>query len=365
MGLENAALGETHDLPIRHVGEVHNGKVRSVYWLSEQDSARLVGKRLYNILCGVPLGVMVISDRISAFDVRWQGEEGLKGVPGKGAALNAVSAHWFNRFEKEGIGNSHLLDVPHPLVWIVQKAQPIMIEAIARKYITGSMWRDYKNGQRTFGGVTFDGGLREHQKLDEILITPSTKGILRGIPGVPEEEDVNITRRQIRDNYRVFGFAAVKDIARYEQQLLAGFELISRESESVGEILVDTKFEFGYVEDTSGKRVMIFIDEAATPDSSRYWPATKYARGIVVENSKEGFREYLMRKHGKPIFIDKGKMPERKALTATYRVPVAQMMEVSQTYRDIAEILTGNPVPKVENPREEILDALTSFGIVE
>ena len=93
MTLENLALAETGKFPIRHQGDVHNGKVRSVYWLNEEDSKRIIKERGFHVSQNTRLGMMVISDRISAFDVIWHGEEGLKGVPGKGASLNAISKY--------------------------------------------------------------------------------------------------------------------------------------------------------------------------------------------------------------------------------------------------------------------------------
>ncbi|MGY8861575.1 MAG: phosphoribosylaminoimidazolesuccinocarboxamide synthase, partial [Pseudomonadales bacterium] len=136
-------LATNDDLPIATDLPVHSGKVRSVYWLSAKQSKRLIACKGYNVAADAPLAVMVISDRISAFDCIWHGEGGLQGVPGKGAALNAVANHWFARFREEGLADSHIVDTPHPLVWIVQKAKPVMVEAIARQYITGSMWRAY------------------------------------------------------------------------------------------------------------------------------------------------------------------------------------------------------------------------------
>ena len=114
------------------------------------------------------LAVMVISDRISAFECIWQGEGGMAGVPGKGASLNAFSNHWVNLFRQQRLADSHILAVPHPLVWIVQKARPVMIEAIARQYITGSMWRSYSKGERTFCGIQLPEGLIRDQKLSEL-----------------------------------------------------------------------------------------------------------------------------------------------------------------------------------------------------
>ena len=143
MGLENLALIDTDDFSIRHDGDVHSGKVRSVYWLTPKDSGRIIEEEAYDKISeDAQLGIMIISDRISAFDCPWRSEDGLGGIPGKGASLNVDSVHWFRKFDEKGLAGNHVLDMPHPLVWIVQKAQPVMIEAIARAYITGSMWRE-------------------------------------------------------------------------------------------------------------------------------------------------------------------------------------------------------------------------------
>ena len=127
MKLAESVIAVNDDLPIRTDQAVHSGKVRSVYWLTEEDSARLIKERNYNVRPDAPLAIMVISDRISAFDCIWHGEEGLQGVPGKGAALNAISNHWFQLFKEQGLADSHILEIPHPFVWIVQKAKPVKI----------------------------------------------------------------------------------------------------------------------------------------------------------------------------------------------------------------------------------------------
>lgn len=169
------------DLPIRTDKPVHSGKVRAVYWLTAADSKRLIQTRGYDVAPDAELAIMVISDRISAYECIWRGTGGLLGVPGKGAALNAISNHWFRLFKEKGLADSHILEVPHPLIWVVQRAQPVMIEAIIRSYITGSMWRDYTKGSRTFCGIAIMDGLTKDSKLPELLVTPSTKGILKGI----------------------------------------------------------------------------------------------------------------------------------------------------------------------------------------
>ena len=136
MSFADKVLAVNDNLPIRTDLPVHSGKVRSVYWLTEQDSRRLIEEHNYPVPKDTPLAIMLISDRISAFDCIWHGEQGMQGVPGKGAALNAISNHWFGLFKEQGLADSHILDIPHPLVWIVQKARPVMIEAICRQYIT-------------------------------------------------------------------------------------------------------------------------------------------------------------------------------------------------------------------------------------
>jgi phosphoribosylaminoimidazole-succinocarboxamide synthase len=369
MGLENSALSETHNLPIKHDGEVHSGKVRSVYWLTSEDSRRLVDARGYPVRSDTGLGVMIDSDRISAFNVNWKAENGLMGVIGKGACLNITSQHWFERFDKEGLAGNHILDVPHPLVWIVQKADPIMIEAIARQYITGSMWGDYsEGGVRNFCGHQLPPNLTKNQRLTELLITPTTKGILKGIPGVPEKDDANITREDILSNYFRFGFHVPSHVVKYEQLLRGGFELIARESEAVKQLFVDTKFEFGYVRNDDGSIGMIYIDEVGTLDSSRYWPRDEYEKDPVnvTEESKEGFRQYLIGKFGKKLMTGKEKdvVTEKKRIAAEYRVPVEEFMKVSDTYRRMTEKLTGKSIPEIHDARGEILDTLTPYGIV-
>ena len=294
MSLADSVLAINNDLPIRTNQPVHSGKVRSVYWLTPEDSERLIKERGYKVAADAPLAIMVISDRISAFDCIWHGEGGLNGVPGKGAALNAISNHWFRLFREQGLAESHILEIPHPFVWIVQKAKPVMIEAICRQYITGSMWRAYTKGERDFCGISIPDGLQKDQKLPELLITPSTKGILKGIPGVPEADDVNITRHDIEQNYAAFNFRRFEDIDFYEKLLREGFDVISKELQKLDQVFVDTKFEFGYVKDSNGQDKLIYMDEVGTPDSSRIWDGPSYRAGKVIEKSKEEFRQQLL-----------------------------------------------------------------------
>ncbi|GAA0822116.1 phosphoribosylaminoimidazolesuccinocarboxamide synthase [Colwellia asteriadis] len=359
MSLSDKVLAVNNDLPIRTDAPVHSGKVRSVYWLTQADSKRLIEEKGYNVPSDTALAIMVISDRISAFDCIWHGEGGMKGVPGKGAALNAISNHWFKLFKEQGLADSHILDIPHPFVWIVQKAQPVMIEAICRQYITGSMWRSYAKGEREFCGINLPEGLTKDSKLPTLLQTPSTKGILKGIPGVPEADDVNITRKNIEDNFSAFNFKSVDDIGLYEKLLTQGFDVIASALAELDQIFIDTKFEFGYVKDKAGNDKLIYMDEVGTPDSSRIWDGEEYRAGNVVENSKEGFRQLLLNHFPDPdILLNKDRMAEREALARDNALPVDVLMNVSKTYIDIAEKVTGQKIVLSDNPKAEIVDIL-------
>ena len=359
MSIADSILSINNDLPIRTELPVHSGKVRSVYWLTTQDSRRLIEEKAYPVPYDTPLAIMVISDRISAFDCIWRGEGGMLGVPGKGAALNAISNHWFTLFKQQGLADSHILDIPHPFVWIVQKAKPVMIEAICRQYITGSMWRAYDKGEREFCGIRLEEGLSQDCKLASLLMTPSTKGILKGIPDVPEADDVNITRQNILDNYSAFNFEKRSDISVYEKLLSEGFSLISQALAKLGQVFVDTKFEFGYVKGLDGNSKLIYMDEVGTPDSSRIWDAQQYEQGTVVENSKEGFRQLLLNHFpDSDILLNKERMPERQLLAKNNSLPAEVLMQVSKTYIDIAEKITGKPLVLSDNPKAEIIQIL-------
>ena len=360
-------LAVSNNLPIRTDQAVHSAKVRSVSWLSDADSQRPTHSQGYDVAADSQLAVMVISDRISAFECIWHGEGGMAGVPGKGASLNAISNHWFNLFREQGLADSHILDVPHPLVWIVQKARPVMIEAIARQYITGSMWRSYAKGEREFCGIQIPDGLQRDQKLPELLITPSTKGILTGIPGVPEVDDVNITRQDIEQNFSAFKFNQIDDIARYETLLREGFDVISAALANMDQIFVDTKFEFGYVKDAAGNDKLIYMDEVGTPDSSRIWDGEQLRQGKVVENSKEAFRQLLLAHFPDPdILLNKDRMDERSALARDNALPEEVLMQVSNTYVGMAEKIIGQQLPQSSNPQAEILDVLNErYGLID
>jgi phosphoribosylaminoimidazole-succinocarboxamide synthase len=207
--------------------------------------------------------------------------------------------------------------------------------------------------------------LKKNQKLAELLITPSTKGIICGVEGIPEIDDVNITRDQILSNLPVFNFRNAEDVATYERLLSEGFNLISAELDKIGKVFVDTKFEFGFVGEGEDAQ-MIYIDEIGTPDSSRYWDKKLYQKGEIREDSKEFFREMLQANvPDKDVLLNKNRMDERKALADTFRLKDEQMMEVSRLYVGLAEQITGKKLLLSELPRAEIFDSLAELGLVK
>jgi phosphoribosylaminoimidazole-succinocarboxamide synthase len=278
-----------------------------------------------------------------------------------------VASHWFKLFDEAGLAGNHIVDIPHPYVWIVRKAETVRVEAIARQYITGSMWRDYAKGVRNFCGIDLPEGLEAHQKLDNVLITPSTKGIITGVPEVPEVDDVNITRENIENNLAAFNFKSASDIDLYEKLLTEGFKLISEQLAALDQIFVDTKFEFGYVEEVDGSHKLIYIDEVGTPDSSRIWDAPAYRDGNIVENSKEGFRQLLINNvPDSDVLLNKDRMDEREELAKGYKLPVDVMMEVSDTYVGIASKIVGKQLEIPSDPRQEVIDILDKeYGLID
>lgn len=364
-GPGSTVLTITDDLPVRSCRPVHGGKVRSVYWLQSDDSRRLIAQRGYEVPEGTELALMVISDRLSAFDCLWRSES-LAGVPGKGAALNAISAQWFHVFSRAGLPH-HLLEMPHPMLWIVRQARPIMIEAIARRYLTGSLWRAYEKGARDYSGSVLPDGLPRYARLPRLLFTPSTKGVHRGLPGVPEYDDAPVSEALLEKHFEDFGFAAARDVARCAEMLRTGFDLVSDRFECAGELLVDTKFEFGYAPGSDGSEQMIIMDEVGTPDSSRVWAKTDWESGHPREHSKELFREALL--DWAPdceLLLDSDRMAERADFAARHPVPDAFFTDLSFTYRDAAQRVTGRLPEIADNPRESLLELLAGeFGLVD
>nr|WP_223266553.1 phosphoribosylaminoimidazolesuccinocarboxamide synthase [Luteibaculum oceani] len=236
---------------------VYNGKVRDVYSLPNDKL------------------VMVASDRISAFDVILP-----RPIPYKGQVLNATAIHFLKA--TEDICPNWFEKSPHPNVSIGKKANPFKVEMVIRGYLAGHAWREYKAGKRILCGVVMPDGMRENQKFPEPIITPATKA--------EEGHDEDISREEILAQ----GIVSEKHYLQLEKYTRALFARGTEMAANRGLILVDTKYEFGLVNDE-----VVLIDEIHTPDSSRYFYADVYDENLAANKpqkqlSKEFVREWLM-----------------------------------------------------------------------
>lgn len=227
--------------------------------------------------------LMVTTDRISAFDVVMA-----NGIPDKGRILNQMSAFWFNKFSD--LVPHHMISVDDRDVaeivggfdselrgrcMISRKAKPLTIECVARGYIAGSLFKEYRKDGGTVHGLDLPDGLHDGSRLPEPIFTPATKA--------EEGHDENISFTQAID-------LVGKEVAELAREwTLKIFNLASEHAEKAGLILADTKFEFGLTDDG-----LIWIDEALSPDSSRYWEANLYKPGGVQPSfDKQYVRDYL------------------------------------------------------------------------
>ena len=232
------------------------GKVRDVYDM---------GDRL----------VMVVTDRISAFDVVLP-----EGIPYKGQVLNRIAARFLDA--TADILPNWKTAVPDPAVTVGLKCEPYKVEMVIRGYLSGHAWREYKAGKRTICGVPMPEGMVENQKFPEPIITPTTKAA--------EGHDEDISREEIIAS----GLVPRAEYEQLERSTRAIFERGTQMAAQRGLILVDTKYEFGR---RDGQ--IYLMDEVHTPDSSRYFYAEGYAERLAAcerqkQLSKEFVREWLM-----------------------------------------------------------------------
>lgn len=219
--------------------------------------------------------VMVVSDRISAFDVVLP-----KGIPYKGQVLNQIASKFLDATAY--ICPNWKIATPDPMVTIGHFCQPFPLEMIIRGYLTGSSWRAYKNGARQICGVPLPDGMKEHQHFPEPIVTPTTKA--------SEGHDEDISKEEILRQ----GIVSAEDYEILEKYTKELFKKGTEMAAEKGLILVDTKYEFGKKD---GK--IYLIDEIHTPDSSRYFYKEGYEERFAKgENqkqlSKEFVREWLM-----------------------------------------------------------------------
>lgn len=236
---------------------VYKGKVRDVYDINDEYL------------------VMVVSDRISAFDVILP-----KGIPYKGQVLNQIASKFLDA--TSDIVPNWKIATPDPMVTIGHKCEPFKVEMVIRGYLTGSSWRAYKAGERTICGLPLPEGMKENQKFDSPLITPTTKA--------DEGHDENISKEEIIAQ----GLVSREDYEQMEKYTYALFKRGTEIAAEKGLILVDTKYEFGKHD---GK--IYLMDEIHTPDSSRYFYSEGYEERFAngepqKQLSKEFVREWLM-----------------------------------------------------------------------
>ena len=252
----NKALTRT-DFQFEGQKSVYHGKVRDVYNINDK------------------LMVMVATDRISAFDVVLP-----KGIPFKGQVLNQIAAKFLDA--TTDICPNWKLATPDPMVTVGLKCEGFRVEMIIRSILTGSAWREYKNGCRELCGVKLPDGMKENERFPEPIITPTTKA--------DEGHDMNISKEEIIAQ----GLVSAEDYAVMEDYTRKIFQRGQEIAAKRGLILVDTKYEFGK---RDGK--VYLIDEIHTPDSSRYFYADGYEEKLAKgepqrQLSKEFVRQWLI-----------------------------------------------------------------------
>ncbi len=261
--------------------------------------------------------VMIVSDRISAFDVVLP-----KGIPYKGQVLNQIASKSLD--DTSDIVPNWKIASPDPMVTVGHKCSPMPVEMIVRNYLTGSSWRTYKGGARAICGVPIPEGMREHERFATPILTPTTKA-------EQGAHDEDITREEIIGS----GLISESDYKKMEEYSLALFERGSKLAAERGLILVDTKYEFG----KKGDQIYL-IDEIHTPDSSRYFYSDTYQdlfdKGLSQRQlSKEFVREWLM---------DNGFQGREGQ-----RVPVMTdeiVSSISERYIELYENITGSKFVK-------------------
>ena len=299
--------------------DIYIGKVRDVYNI---DNKHLV---------------MIVSDRISAFDVVLP-----KGIPYKGQVLNQIASKALD--DTSDIVPNWKIAVPDPMVTIGKYCEPFKVEMVIRGYLSGHAWREYKEGKRTICGVAMPEGLKENDKFPEPIITPTTKAV------IGHDEDIS------KDEIITLGLVSKSDYEMLEKYTMALFHRGTEIAAQKGLILVDTKYEFGKIDNQ-----IFLIDEIHTPDSSRYFYTEGYnerqAKGEKQKQlSKEFVREWLMENgfQGK----EGEKIPD---MTEEF------VNLVSERYIELYENITGekfvkaditNVINRVENNIKECLKAL-------
>ena len=304
-------LNDSND-DLKNLGRHYRGKVRDNYYFNNQI-------------------LMVTSDRVSAFD------HVLGTIPFKGQILSDIASFWFNK--TKNIVPNHYIKSVDPQVLLVKEAKPLPVEVIVRKYITGSLWRDYEKSKHHVYDLDFGDDLVKNQKFSSPILTPSTKEDYG-------KHDMPISKKEII-NQKLVDKDIYELAEKYALQLFAEGEKWASQQ---GLILVDTKYEFGIVDNQ-----LIVIDEIHTPDSSRYWIADEYAARFQngedqLMLDKENIRQWLIGKG----FSGEGTPPE---LDDDIRILL------SEKYMELYKILTGQDFnPSAGNVNDRIQTNLKNAG---
>lgn len=288
------------------LGERYEGKVRDTY--ASKD--RLV---------------LITTDRLSAFD------HVLTTLPFKGDLLNQLAQFWFKKTAH--VVKNHVIDVPDPCVTVARKAKPFAIEFVVRAYLTGSLWREYEKGIDAYG-LGLPPGMKRDQKFEKPILTPSTKA-----PKGQHDEPISLTELVRR------GIMSQRDLDRAAEAALGLFAVGQAQAASQGLIFVDTKYEFGTIQDE-----LLVIDEMHTPDSSRFWIAKSYADRFARGEpqamlDKENLRQWLINERG---FSGHGELPT---------IPDEVRVSLAEKYLAAYRQLTGDAFPLNVGSVEERLGA--------
>lgn len=310
----NKALTRT-DFNFAGQKDVYHGKVRDVYNINNEYL------------------VMVVTDRISAFDVVLP-----EGIPYKGQVLNQIAAKFLDA--TSDIVPNWKVATPDPNVTVGHHCEPFKVEMVIRGYLTGHAWREYKSGKRTLCGVALPEGMVENQKFPEPIITPTTKA--------SEGHDEDISREEIIAQ----GLVSKEDYEILEKYTRQVFQRGTAMAAEKGLILVDTKYEFGK------KNGQIYlIDEIHTPDSSRYFYAEGYEDRLAKgENQKQLSKEFV-----RQWLIENGF--QGKDGQQVPKMDEAFVQSVSERYIELYENITGDTFVKsdVDNIQQRIEQNISSF----
>ena len=294
---------------------VYHGKVRDVYNINDE------------------LLVMVVSDRISAFDVILP-----EGIPYKGQVLNQIAAKFLDA--TADIVPNWKVATPDPMVTVGIKCVPFEVEMVVRGYLTGHAWREYKEGKRTLCGVAMPEGMKENQPFPTPIITPTTKAY--------EGHDEDISKEEIIAQ----GIVSKEDYEQLEKYTLAVYARGCEIAKQMGLILVDTKYEFGKKDDK-----IILMDEIHTPDSSRYF----YAEGFEERLAKNEPQKQLSKEFVRQWLIENGFQGKEgqqvPAMTEEY------VNSVAERYIELYENIVGEKFVKarIDDVAARIEKNVTAF----